>query len=80
MIDPIKAHERMLAASDDVKSFAGCDASRCFVAMLEATIDSYRTELEHISKDALEAAQAKIAQCRALLAVVAGDTNASPKT
>ena len=79
MIDPIKAHEKMLAAADDVRSFAGCDASRCFAALLESTIDSYRCELEHVAKDALEPLQAKIAQLRAMLSVVAGDTNASPK-
>ena len=75
----IKAHERMLAAAENVREFAGCDASRCFADLLERLIDSYRGDLEHVGKDELERLQAKISQVRALLAVVAGDTNATPK-
>lgn len=75
----LKAHERMMAASDDVRQFAGCDASRCFSALLEALLENYRHELEHVTPENLAPLQAKIAQVRALLAVVAGDTNASAK-
>lgn len=76
----IKAHERLMAASDDVRQFAGCDASRCFAALLESLVDSYRFDLENATPETLVATQAKLRQVRALLSVVAGDTNASAKT
>lgn len=75
----IKSHQQLMAASGDVRQFAGCDASRCFSALLESLLDNYRHDLEHVTADGLAPLQAKIAQVRALLAVVAGDTNASAK-
>lgn len=78
-MDDIKAHERLAAASDDVRQFAGCDASRCFSALLESLIECYRFDLESATPDTLGATQAKLMQARALLSVVAGDTNAAAK-
>lgn len=79
-MNEIKAHEQLMAASEDVRQFAGCDASRCFAAMLESLVDSYRFDLENATPETLGATQAKLRQVRALLSVVAGDTNASAKT
>ena len=79
-MNEIKAHERLAAASDDVRQFAGCDASRCFAALLESLAECYRFDLENATPETLGATQAKLRQVRALLSVVAGDTNASAKT
>lgn len=76
----IQAHERVMAAADDVRQFAGCDASRCFSALLEALVESYRFDLENSTPNDIGATQAKLKQVRALFSVVAGDTNASAKT
>lgn len=76
----LQTHQRMTAAENDVRQFAGCDASRCFAALLDSLVECYRFDLECATPETLGDTQAKLRQVRALLSVVAGDTNASAKT
>lgn len=77
--DSLTVMKQMASATSVVRAYAGSDASKAMLVLLDALIDSYKLDLMHVKPDGLERLQAAIQQAAAIRAVVADDTTDIPK-
>lgn len=77
--DSFTAVQHMASATSVVRAYAGSEASKAMLVLLDALIDSYKLDLMHVKPDGLDRLQAAIGQAAAIRAVVADDTTDSPK-
>ena len=62
-----------------VNDYAGSDASRAVVGLLDVLILHYGAELEVVETSGLEKLQGQVAQCRRLRDVLNGVAHADPR-
>lgn len=77
--DQLLAIREMAAVTSVVRAYAGSDAARAMLAMLDALIDNYKLDLMYVQADGLDRLQAAIQQTAAIRAVVADETTDIPK-
>lgn len=72
-------HERLIEESRTVRQFAGSDASRAAIAMLDVLAQSYIIDLVNINVDGLIPMQAAIKQVYAIRNILANEGQDIPK-
>ena len=72
-------HLRIESAAADVRQFAGCDAYKTLMTMLDCTLSSYQQDLMTVTPEQLPRLQAAAAQVVAIRDVVAGKERALPR-
>ena len=78
MITDNDAHALMLGASNVLKQYAGSDASRASVEVMDRLIACYWIELGRVDETNLRALQAALRQVQALREVFLGDSQTMP--